>query len=437
MHTVDQKKVMYFYSFIVAQAVIDIATGVLTTYTQMMITPGSIIRVVLLLLAVPYIWKQLRGNSKMKIAFSSALISVFITASLSFFMKEPFFINQEAVFYMKTLYYVVSIFFMLVYMRKPLLSGKQLERAILVTSSIISGSYFVALFTRTNFPSYPGEEMGSAGWFFSANELSVIVILLVAALLTITRMRPSIVSFMALVSLAGVSMFIGTKTAYIGVAIVLFVSCVELLWTYKTRMFKQRLVWIYGGLLIAFVSALPFLPMTENRMLHMETPSTSSETIRTEPINNLLSSRDAFASDRATDFSQASIVRKWFGLGYAGDYNEHPKMIEMDFLELFFSFGYIGTVVLILPLSIYFFHICSRRRIQATTLCLITGFGLTIAIAAVAGHVLFAPSVMSYVVICAALLQPKKHVNRRMEKIKSGKDGYCEGALDLQTPKYR
>src|SRR5699024_9704446 len=61
-------------------------------------------------------------------------------------------------------------------------------------------------------------------------------------------------------------------------------------------------------------------------------------------LQKILSSRHLYLQETKDDFMEADILRNAFGLGYAGDYEQGPKIIEMDFFDLFFSYGIIGTV---------------------------------------------------------------------------------------------
>src|SRR5699024_3275158 len=117
--------------------------------------------------------------------------------------------------------------------------------------------------------------------------------------------------------------------------------------------------------------------------------------------------RDLYVSEIAQDFYHAPLLRKLFGLGLAGDYGRYPKMIEMDFFELFFSFGIIGSFVLLLPLLTVVGFLFTRISLARKNWALLVSLSLSVLVAASAGHVLFAPSVMSYVVITILLCHEK------------------------------
>src|SRR5699024_7025515 len=87
--------------------------------------------------------------------------------------------------------------------------------------------------------------------------------------------------------------------------------------------------------------------------------------------------------------------RQLVGLGYGGNYEVAPKLIEMDFFDLLFSYGYIGFFILIIPfIRVIYQSFSVENGIIKFTLQL-TIF-LILGISFLAGHVLFAPSVMTY-----------------------------------------
>lgn len=421
LDVVRKWETLLFVGFIVSQPVIDIGTGLMTRYVNSVVTPGALIRTLLLFLIVPYIWKQLASRPVIRFLLMSAIGTIILTALISLVTKNPFFFTQEAVFYMKGVYYVASLFFIIVYMRRNIASSIDVSEAIVIMGFFIGGSYFLALLTKTSFPSYPYGEIGFSGWFFSANELSVIVLVSFASVLRIAREEPRIFTIAVLFLLAGTGVLIGTKTAYIGIAVLLGVTLIELIWTYKRTIFRQKQTLIYVVLALLFFSIFPFAPMTTNRVQQMEQATEpygphieSLGMNEAAPMDNILSSRQEYVKKVATDFSRAPTIRKLFGLGYAGDYDQHPKMIEMDFFELFFSFGWIGTIVLLTPLVYVGSTVLTRTIRRPKHWVLLTALGLTLAISATAGHVLFAPSVMSYIIISISLLPMNKRRVPRM-----------------------
>ena len=102
------------------------------------------------------------------------------------------------------------------------------------------------------------------------------------------------------------------------------------------------------------------------------------------------------------------------GMGFSGDYTKQlpPKMIEMDFYDLFFSFRYhgIGFLLWVLPLLIVGLTVLVRlfkdpsQLLDESFMMYSTAIVLALGIAFVAGHVFTAPAVTIYFAAAAAYL---------------------------------
>ena len=53
----------------------------------------------------------------------------------------------------------------------------------------------------------------------------------------------------------------------------------------------------------------------------------------------LLSGRNDFLKNVEGQYERANVSQKVLGMGRGGNYEETPKLIEMDFIDWFFNFG--------------------------------------------------------------------------------------------------
>src|SRR5699024_824301 len=153
------------------------------------------------------------------------------------------------------------------------------------------------------------------------------------------------------------------------------------------------------GVVIIFFCLLPVTQIMSNTAPAETTQiqETSEQTTNVAPfIQKILSSRHLYLQVTKDDFIEADILRNDFGLGYAGDYEQEPNIIAMDFFDLFFIYGIIGTVLLWLHLVYVTVKVFTLKLTLAYTIFLFT-LSLCFGVAFLAGHVLFAPAVMTYV----------------------------------------
>lgn len=198
----------------------------------------------------------------------------------------------------------------------------------------------------------------------------------------------------------------------------------------KNREFSTKLNLSFVTVLLAVVLILsPMMPAFSNTGIHIqdlekrqeqEASLEEAEVIVSQNQDNhetnkvvklLLSGRQIFLKDMHRMYMDAPFVQKIFGMGYAGRYTDKPKLIEMDFFDLFYSYGVMGSFLFLLPLFYGAFLILkrdSRKSISIIDLVLISSsLLLGLGIAFIAGHVLFAPSVNIYIAVLLAYIHKR------------------------------
>lgn len=397
-----------FFYFIISQPILDIMTSMMTI-AQMPLTIGAIIRFTVMLILLGYMLITFIQNKQY--GYFVLLVSPFLlmglTLIINFLIKQPFFLFEEVKFILKTSYFVTLSSFAVFLIKKRVQIYKISFRAIPIVSIIIASSFWVALITNTHVASYTYEKTGYAGWFFSANELSCVVLILLG--LTIVYLhksnnRDKIIQFIALSFLISMLPMIGTKTAFGGGLILLGTYSFYLLFLPKKQLVTKRFKLVFLTIVCLFFIAIPLAPIATNtESLTNETNNEPLELVTNKQmihpvLNKILSSRDIYLQMTAKDFYNSSFIRQLFGIGYGGNYEIAPKVVEMDFFDLFFSYGYLGFVVLIIPL-IMLIRYSVIKKLSMTAFLLQLTISLLLVISFLAGHVLFAPSVMTYFIV--------------------------------------
>ncbi len=374
------------YQLIILLPIIDIATAFTEEWT---LSIGAIIRTLLMALVIIYIWIIEPMKKQYRLVFLLAYILTAVTFVSNFFMKTPFYLMEEVSFMLKVAYFITMISLVI-----HIITTKQIEqirflRVVHIALFIVSSTYWLAYFTNTNLNSYAYVKSGYSGWYFSANELSVIILILFALVLVyFLHTWTNLTTFTIIITLFIFPM-IGTKTALYG-GLILFIPI--LLYAFFKRKWQHAITLsILLGLLFVYI---PFTAASTNQL----DTANHHEVETDEQQHSLLSSRDVYLETTLQDYRQAPFLRQMVGLGYAGDYKKAAKTIEMDFYDLFFSFGWLGTIILLLPLALLSYKI-TRWKLTFPYMYSMGTLLLTIGISFVAGHVLFAPAVMSYVAL--------------------------------------
>lgn len=433
-----------FLLFILIQPVIDILTTYSLVQMESNTTFGVLIRILYMFVGLLFILINVPKSKLAKYSFIYLVILgafVGLNIGLNYFIKSPFYIGQEIKFFIKVVY--LNIVFLTFILVLKLMKEKGMNalskslKYILIASLIISVTMIISLLTNTSLESYESAKIGYTGWFFAGNEIGAIIaiILPILCLYAIRKTKTfKDVYYWIPVILASFSLLmLGTKVGYGAILIVLLASTfisAFVYWRSKSKVNSKNNLVISLCLLILFLISTPFTPVFNNINVHLgflgfdnneqvEDPSAEEDRekekeekrLNSKQMQNLiLSSREEFLAHHTEDYMESPVLQKIFGLGFAGNYDEpDPKMIEMDFFDLFFSFGVIGFIVFIAPIIYFIVRTAKmiiknvRSFLEPKYILLATSILLTLGIAYFAGHVFTAPAVSIYFALIFAL----------------------------------
>jgi hypothetical protein len=433
--------------FIILQPVLDLLTSYFIMQLDMSATIGVFVRFAVMMVVGVYILLQWKEQNSKKYIIYLGLLGVVLTAGLvnNFFVKDPMSIVEEVKFIGKIVYTYVMlvgyIFVLRTFISKEKAFSK-LRDYIVYSVTIVNIIMVVSMLTGTDYNSYDYTKLGSKGWFFAANDLGavlaisfpIVILYSIQKTTSISKLFYWIPSFLSIYSLVAM----GTKVGYGAVVGVLAVAVVMCASDYfMNRKKGSALPFLINGaivavLLVSSVVLVKQTPIYKNLYLHIgimdwksaeaeqkrkiEKPNekpkeVTQEEKQQEYVEGLIfSSRDQFVQQQKKFFSEAPISQKILGMGYAGNYVKEAKMIEMDFHDMFYSFGYIGFLVLMLPLlyfgiRILIMFVKKLKDIFNVKYGLIaTSIMLALGIAYIAGHVFTSPAVAIYLVTILAYL---------------------------------
>lgn len=453
-----EKLLLYF---IVLQPILDILTYFSIRTLDTSLTIGIVIRVLFMGLSV---WFIFFGNSsklkKYVIGYLLAIAVVFgVGLVYNFFAKPIFNPFLELQFLAKTVYFHVmlgSYLLLFTSIDKVSRTRMQILKFTSIAMLIVSISMFFAIITGTSSETYEWNKFGLKGWFHSGNELGSIIavcfpLVYLYALLKIDEAK-KVYYFTPVVLLAAVAILIGTKVSYFALllaALTVFVTYF-IYWIIEKRkkvqdpLLQLRLVFSFL-FLIALFAVTPFSPTFTNVSGDMgaieeqqnaqqgeteednsadgfdsEDSSKDGQTSEEEDTQLMdspilviiLSARNLYFTEMYNYYVDADPVQKMFGMGYAGNYEtpEESKLIEMDFFDLFFSYGILGIILILIPflmiigLFLKLLFQTPGALLHPLNMLILLSIGFGTGIAFLAGHVLYAPAVSIYLAISIVLL---------------------------------
>lgn len=418
--------------FIVFQPILDLLTSFGIIVLKMDATVGIVVRLFVMILGMLYLFLQARHANNRKCFIYVVGLGVVLLIGLfnNMMVKNHVVLADEVKHITKTMYTFVLLFCYLVIFRtlkqKKEFASK-IQRMVVYAALVINAVMLISIATGTDYNSYQHVKQGSRGWFFAGNELGTILAISFPFVLLYSightkKMKDIyywIPSAMSVFSLFAV----GTKVGF-GAIILTMGAAVVMCFIQAIIQRDRRSMLLLNGIVLVIMLAgvavyTPFSPIINNTSMHLtlleeqekkhEEEEEQEEVLEEQPepqVGDLVfSGRELFLNIQKTQFQEAPLSQKLFGMGYGGNFKTEPKLIERDFHDMFYSFGFIGFLFLILPFIYYggkiLLAVVMRFKEVFTVkyAMLATGLALGLGIAFTAGHVLLAPAVSIYFVI--------------------------------------
>jgi LCP family protein required for cell wall assembly len=317
------------------------------------------------------------------------------------------------------------------------------KHRIFVTTVLL---YIILLFVpyvfNIGFESYTQDKVGTIGWFFSSNEISSIYGILIAfVIFSYNKVKNKSIYFLIVIFSLYTVLQIGTKVPAVACAVAIMafitVNIIKYIKNKEKIIKKQILCGIV--ILLMFIPMLISSPVVKNYTIYKnflinhrtesansnfvkiasteaeltrinleDTNSNTEKSLTSEELATIIhSGREDKRIAVASVFDNTKIQNKLFGLGQVDIQHNGYYLVEIDYIDIFYNYGYIGFIVFILPLGLLFISIInvfkkhlfikliSKEEICAGAVGMVNGMFL----GALAGHTLVSPSVSIYVAI--------------------------------------
>ena len=425
---------------IISQPIIDMATYFSKELLNIT-SAGIVFRTLILMYAIIYLLFSKKDRKKYLFLSYLFLLGIFFVINIILnYNVNYLFADFKNI--LKISYLPVLLLFLLKFINdnKIFVSTKVLN----ICTFIISFITLVAKFTNTQVCSYSNCLNGFIGWFYSANEIGVICLLLFGV--TLYNCIKSEFSFWNVVNLVLIlitSLSIGTKASYLGIiTLTLFMFIIQFLrlCIYRNKEnFKGTVMVLLIGVVLCVVT--PSVPTCYNNYklfrdynIYCQIPIdatnfSNAEIIKKnfekensgntpltpdEKVEEILNGRDNAFAKKDSMLKKRSIAEKCFGLGYSKYSNingetHKERIVERDYYDLIFEYGYIGIILILIPIITLLLYLAVKRiqkpsKIISRKNILIGAIILVLVGAHIAGHVLFSPAVTTYIAFILAIL---------------------------------
>lgn len=451
--------------FIILCPILDIASFIFRNIFNTKISPSTIIRPILPIIAFIYYFIKADKKYKLKMFGISAIYGIYAIIHLILFTtvkSECSYSNiSHELQYLVNYTFMIIILYVFIKTFKEKLSTEKLEKATVISVGIYLLSIILSIITNTMSSTYI-EGMGIKGWFESGNSISATLILSMYILLMNKNKKYKKIIIAELI-LMGIflTMLIGTRVGLYG-----FILTIGILVLVKSNIFNinkiNKKIVIAGGALLALIILIICLvgSNTFTRRQHLKDIEAnivdSSNNEEAHLTGNLIEIKDKIDNKQIdekymNEVQQKSVLELYdianklqisnndqrmqqllynailvknqanpllilFGNGYMNQFRE--LVLEMDIPAFLFNFGIIGLFLYFVPfLSIFiyalYWAIKRYKIIDEQYIMYLLGLGLSFALSVFSGYVFFNMSTDSIIiVICVLLLNKVEEVKK-------------------------
>lgn len=453
--------------FIILCPILDIASFIFRNIFNTKISPSTVIRPIIPIIALIYYFIKADKKYKLKmfgIASIYGLYSVIHLILFSTVKTESSYSNvSHELQYLVNYTFMIIILYVFIKAFKEKLTEK-LEKATMISVGIYLLSIILSIVTNTMSSTYI-EGMGIKGWFESGNSISATLILSMYILLMNKnkKYRKIIIPELILMGIF-LTMLIGTRVGLYG-----FILTIGIFVLVKSNIFNlnkiNKKIVIVGGTSLALIILIICVvgSNTFTRRQHLKDIKAnivdSSNNEEAHLTGSLMEIKDKIDNRQIdekymNEIQQKSVLELYdianklqisnndqrmqqllynailvknqanpllilFGNGYMNQFRE--LVLEMDIPAFLFNFGIIGLFLYFVPfLSIFiyalYWAIKRYKNIDEQYIMYLLGLGLAFALSVFSGYVFFNMSTDSIIiVICVLLLNKVEEVKK--EKI--------------------
>ena len=406
------------YLFLLLLPIIDVLTSITEKLNLNIPSLGIIIKSVFLGIMILYL--IISSTSKYKKMSLYYLMAIFLYMVL-FFITKINYLNLslfviELKYMIKILFYPISLITMICYFDDKKLSKKELSSVLLKSFLIYLLFIIIPFITKTGFNSYMDGSYGSSGWFYAANEMAIILIVLFP--FSYMLLKKSIVFVIIPIISALLISTLGTKVSMIGLYVISLMLFIISLFYRKNKKFDKKL--ILGTFLvlisvIAIFNSSNTVDNISNSILIQERQNEIDKELYNFDYDSnslfykvVLKYGRAILSDRDLYFKYTfktyddnfNINTLLFGIGYSDVYKINnelaTKLIEIDFFDILFHSGLMMSLIVFLPFLYFIVKLFKSKKFNINIVFYTLMIALIFSISCLSGHTFGAPAVSIY-----------------------------------------
>ena len=413
-----------FIIYILLQPIIDIITSLCVRNTSETLSLGIVVRILFMLFIVVYSIIKVSKKNKIKLIIYYSCIALYGIAYIAnSYLKYNFsmlFTQLKGI--IKVFYFPIILVSLYEICKEKKFNS--FEKYLNISLIIYITTIIICRIFSVGYPTYPNnDKLGSIGLFYAGNETSAILAMLAPICFwKFLAKKFSIFNTIVCVATVFSMLEIGTKVSALSIFALLGLSFIlagiKLFTKERKTIFKQFIA-ISLMIILVFVF-VAYTPAGKNMKIGITWKNPNTVQVPSQPNPNktpskevqteLLSGRNNYLKNTLKKYKESSLLTKLTGTGYVSYSNKkgvhESKLVEIDYFDIFFCHGILGTLIYIVPLI--FIAISLFKKFFSNFVVNIKNYYTIFAlysiligcgIALLAGHVFTAPAVSIFLAI--------------------------------------
>jgi hypothetical protein len=251
------------------------------------------------------------------------------------------------------------LFFAEVFKRNNILNHKRAYGLIKFSYKVLIINIFIK-YLGLGYPMYSFGNIGSRGFFHAGNELSVLLIILCSIIaFNLWKNGKTRQYYLFLILNVLASITLSSKTGILGILIVfLFIPINPTNLKTNLKRFKKLILLLFIGLPIVISLAWEII---KNSTIFVRFVFFWE---KLDLLTFILSNRNNFAERAKNNYTEKyDFIEKLIGVGQTKyELLNYNKIVEIDFLDIFFAYGYIGLLLFTLLMVFMMFQTFKLKR---------------------------------------------------------------------------
>lgn len=398
---INNKKFLKIFLFM--QPFLDVLAAVLI-YNNVDNFITSLIRLVFMGLMVLYLYfGEYENKKKTLIYVSTLIITIIIHTLIMVFDKDMSVFMYEFKNTISTYYFVFLLISLGVIYKDNKISKKELMYLWIIYVLLT----FIPNVLGIGFKSYSHSKTGMTGWFYSANVVGSILVILLPIILSEIKKLPKLL-IVILGALVLYSIFsLGTKTPVLGLGIILFVNLLYYIYKLFKSKKKKSIIIIFSSLILLCGVSVYVIPKTsfyENLKIHYNfLKKNDVKVFSKEFLDHFVFSQRLSMEERTRhNYNISPIQEKIFGIGYIENYSTDSvnlKIVEMDYFDIFYREGIVGFIVFFIPVIYMIVMFFKNNSINFVSVNMFISILLIMLLALFQGHIFITPAISIFVAL--------------------------------------